>query len=56
MCNFYLSVAAHIQLFYQVHLWDTVACCWDIKQPVDTSRPLQKQGEKKEAKKTEESK
>ena len=31
ICNFYLSVAAH-KLSEQIHPWDTLACCWDVKQ------------------------
>ena len=29
--NFYLSVAAH-KLSVQICPWDTLACCWDVKQ------------------------
>ena len=29
-CNFYLSVAA--RKIVQIRPWDTLACCWDIKQ------------------------
>ena len=33
ICNFYLSVAAlSIEL---IHPWDTLACCWDVKQPTN---------------------
>ena len=31
ICNFYLSVAAH-KLSSQIRPWDTLACCWDVKQ------------------------
>ena len=31
VCNFYLSVAAC--KFEHIRPWDTLACCWDIKQP-----------------------
>ena len=30
MCNFYLSVAAH--KIEHIRPWDTLACCWDIRQ------------------------
>ena len=30
ICNFYLSVAAC--KIEQIHTWDTLACCWDVKQ------------------------
>ena len=33
-CNFCVSVAAHIQLSEQIRPLDTLACCWDVKQPV----------------------
>ena len=33
ICNFYLSVAAHE--IVQIHFWDTLACCWDVKQPTN---------------------
>ena len=32
ICNFYLSVAA-LTLCVQIGPWDTLACCWDVKQP-----------------------
>ena len=28
-----VSVWQHIKLSVQIHPWDTLACCWDIKQP-----------------------
>ena len=31
ICNFYLSVAAH--KIEQIRPSDTLACCWDVKQP-----------------------
>ena len=31
ICNFYLSVAA--RKIVCADPWDTVACCWDVKQP-----------------------
>ena len=34
ICNFYLGVAA-CKLSVQIHPWDTLACCWDIKQPTN---------------------
>ena len=33
ICNFYLSVAA--RKIEQICPWDTLACCWDVKQPVN---------------------
>ena len=33
ICNFYLSVAAH--KIEQVRPWDTLAYCWDVKQPAN---------------------
>ena len=38
ICNFYLSVA-HIKLSEQILPWDTLACCWDIKQPTSKQNP-----------------
>ena len=32
-CNFYLSVAAC--KIKQIRPWDTLACCWDVKQPTN---------------------
>ena len=32
--NFYLSVAAQ-KLTEQIRPWDTLACCWDFKQPTN---------------------
>ena len=34
--NFYLSVAAH--KIVQIRPWDTLACCWDVKQPTNYTR------------------
>ena len=34
ICNFYLSVAAR-KLSEQIRPWDTLACCWDVKQPTN---------------------
>ena len=31
MCNFYLSLAAHVS--EQIHPGDTLACFWDVEQP-----------------------
>ena len=25
----------HVQLSEQIRPWDTLACCWDVKQPTD---------------------
>ena len=33
ICSFYLSVAAH--KIEQICPWDTLACCWDVKQPTN---------------------
>ena len=30
ICNFYISVAA--RKIVQIRPWDTLACCWDVKQ------------------------
>ena len=38
ICNFYLSVAAH--KIEQICPWDTLACCWDIKQPTNKTCTL----------------
>ena len=38
ICNFYLSVAARkkiLKLSKQIRPWDTLACCWDVKQPTN---------------------
>ena len=34
ICNFYLSVAA-MNLSIQIYPWDTLAHCWDVKQPTN---------------------
>ena len=34
ICNFYLSVAA-LKLSKQIRPSDTLACCWDVKQPTN---------------------
>ena len=34
ICNFYLTVAARA-MSVLIHPWDTLACCWDVKQPTD---------------------
>ena len=43
ICNFYLSVAA--RKIEQIRPWDTLTCCWDIKQPtnniISSQRPLE---------------
>ena len=33
ICNF--SVWQHIKLSEQIRPWDTLACCWDVKQPTN---------------------
>ena len=33
ICNFCLSVAA--RNIVQIRPWDTLACCWDVKQPTN---------------------
>ena len=33
ICNFYRSVAA--RKIVQIRPWDTLACCWDVKQPTN---------------------
>ena len=33
ICNFYLSVAA--RKIEHIRPWDTLACCWDVKQPTN---------------------
>ena len=37
ICNFCLSqwVWQHIQLSEQIHPWDTLTYCWDVKQPTN---------------------
>ena len=35
ICNFYLSVAAY--KIVQIYPWDTLACCWDVKQPTNNA-------------------
>ena len=37
ICNFYLSVAA--RKTEQIRPWDTLACCWDFKQPTNKQTP-----------------
>ena len=34
ICN--ISVWQHVQLSEQIRPWDTLACCWDVKQPTNT--------------------
>ena len=34
ICNFCLSVAAH-KISVQICPWDTLVCCWDVKQPTN---------------------
>ena len=36
ICNFYL-VWQHVKLSEQIHPWDTIACCWDVKQPTNNN-------------------
>ena len=38
ICNLYLSVAACKKLSEQIHPWDTLACCRDIKQATNKFR------------------
>ena len=40
ICNF--SVLQHVKLFEQICPWDTLACCWDIKQPTHISHSTNK--------------
>ena len=40
ICNFYLSVAA--RKIVQIRPWDTLACCWDVKQPTKTKTTTKK--------------
>ena len=35
ICSFYLSVAARKIVCADPSLWDTLACCWDVKQPTN---------------------
>ena len=44
--SFYLSVAA--RKIVQIRLWDTLACCWDVKQPANNNhqKQLKKQKQK----------
>ena len=30
-----ISVWQHVQLPEQIHPWDTLTCCWDVKQPTN---------------------
>ena len=30
-----ISVWQHVNLSGQIHPWDTLACCWDVRQPVN---------------------
>ena len=38
ICNLYLSRAAH--KIVQICPWDTLACCWDVKQPTNKQQLL----------------
>ena len=35
-----VSVWQHVKLSEQICPWDTLACCWDIKQPANKQTPL----------------
>ena len=39
ICNFYLSVAA-CKIVWADPTWDTLACCWDVKQPTNQQTKL----------------
>ena len=34
ICNFYVSVAA-CKMSEKIRSWETLACCWDVKQPTN---------------------
>ena len=36
-----VSVWQHVKLCEQIRPWDTLACCWDIKQPANNSPMLE---------------
>ena len=38
ICNF--SVWQHVKLLEQIRPWDTLACCWDVKQPTNKLTPV----------------
>ena len=40
VCNFLLSVVAR-KISEQIRPWDTLACCWEVKQPTIFYRVLQ---------------
>ena len=33
------SVWQHVQLSEQIRPWDTLACCWDVRQPTNRQTP-----------------
>ena len=35
-----ISVWQHVKLSVEIHPWDTLACCWDVKQPTNIICPL----------------
>ena len=35
-----ISVWQHVKLSSQIRPWDTLACCWDVKQPTNNNNPL----------------
>ena len=35
-----ISVWQHIKLYKQIRPWDTLACCWDTKQPTNNNNHL----------------
>ena len=35
-----ISVLQHVKLSEQIRPWDTLACCWDVKQPTNKLLPL----------------
>ena len=34
-----ISVWQHVKLSEQIRPWDTLACCWDVKQPTNKNNP-----------------
>ena len=37
-----ISVRQHVKLSEQIRPWDTLACCWDVKQPTKKQTPIQR--------------
>ena len=39
-----ISVRQHVKLSEQMRPWDTLACCWDVKQPTNNKQQISQDG------------